>query len=137
MIFQSFDQNLVCCPLSRLFAKSVMSQMNNSHWNCTTKLHKMSLFMKKHRPSTLILRYVREEVNVRVFEVKLPQLVQWNPRKIKKYENMCTKSVEGCSTMASQILANCHLEWAANKTYRNHNFWIENPNLLKLSLLCF
>ena len=69
----------------------------------------MALFMRKHCPFTLILRYVREGVNVHAFKVKLPKPGKLNPQKnLKKYENMCTKSVEGCSSMASQILANCH-----------------------------
>ena len=38
-----------------------------------TNFYKISLFMKMHLPSSLILRYVRSEMNVHAFMIELDQ----------------------------------------------------------------
>ena len=55
-----------------------------------TILYKILLFMKLNLPSSFILRYVRAGMNVHAFINEL------DPRKMKKFENLCTKSMESC-----------------------------------------
>ena len=42
---------------------------------------------------------------VHAFMIELDQLDYWYPRKNKKFEILCTKSMESCSLVISQILA--------------------------------
>ena len=72
---------------------SVMSQQYNCLMELYTNFLQNLLFMKMYFPSSLILRYVRAEMNVHAFMNELDQKDYWYPRKIKNCENLCTKSM--------------------------------------------
>ena len=91
---------------------------------------KILLFMKMHLPPTCILKYVRSEMIVHASIIKLDQLDYLYPRKIQNFENLCIKSMESCSLVISQILAELRPERAAYKT-------LHYLNLLKSLLLGF
>ena len=52
---------------------SVMSQQYNCLMELYTNFYKILLFMKMYLPSSLILRYVRAEMNVHAFINELDQ----------------------------------------------------------------
>ena len=52
---------------------SVMSQQYNCLMELYTKFYKISLFMKMYLPSSLLLRFVRVEMNVHAFMNELDQ----------------------------------------------------------------
>ena len=60
--------------------------------------------MKMYLPSSFILRYVRAEMNVHAFMIKLDQQDYWYPRQFFLGEILFTKSMESCSLVISQIL---------------------------------
>ena len=62
---------------------SVMSQQYKFLMELYTNFTKFSLFMKMHRPSTFILRYVRAKMIVHAFMIELDQLDYRYPRKKK------------------------------------------------------
>ena len=61
--------------------------------------------MKMHLPSSFILRYVSAKIIKHAFMIELDELDQSYPRKNKNCEILCTKSMESCSVVISQILA--------------------------------
>ena len=61
--------------------------------------------MKIDLPSTFILAYVRAKMIMHAFMIEIDQLDYWYPRKNKNCEILCTKSMESCSLVISQILA--------------------------------
>ena len=75
--------------------------------------------MKIYLPSTFILRYVRAKMIVDAFIIELDGLDYWDPRKHKDCEILCTKSMESCSLVISQILAEFRLERVTYKTLRS------------------
>ena len=99
---------------------SVMSQQYNCLMQLYTNFYKISFVMKMYLPSSLILRYVRAEMNVHAFMNELDQMDYWYPRKIKNCENLCTKSMESCPLVISHILAEFHPERATSTTLHNH-----------------
>ena len=52
--------------------------------------------------------YVRAKMIVHAFMIELDHLDYWYPRKIKNFVNICTKSMENCSLVESQILVEFH-----------------------------
>ena len=52
---------------------SVMSQQYNCLMELYTNFYKILLFMKMYLPSSFILRYVRDEMNVHAFMNELDQ----------------------------------------------------------------
>ena len=114
---------------------SVMSQQYNCLMELYTNFYKIFLFMKMYLPSSLILRYVRAEMNVHAFMNELVQKDYWYPRKIKHCENLCTKSMESCPLLISHILTEFHPERASYTTLHNHFSSMDYPNLLKLLLI--
>ena len=121
MIFQSFDQFLVCCPL--MWHSATICDVTTvlvSNWT-VHKFHKILLFMKTYLPSTFILRYVRAKNYCAC-------IYDWTwstglliSKQIKDCENLCicTKSMETYSLVVSQILTEFHPESAAYKTVHN------------------
>ena len=87
---------------------SVMSQQYNCLMELYTNFYKILLFMKMYLPSSFILRYVRAGMNVHAFMNELDQKDCRYPRKIKNFENLCTKSMESCPLVISHILAEFH-----------------------------
>ena len=79
--------------------------------------------MKTHISSTFILRYmyVRAKIIVHAFMTELDQPDYRYPNKIKncKKKNLCTKSMESCSLVVSQILAEFCPERATYITLHN------------------
>ena len=59
--------------------------------------------MKIYLPSTFILKYVGAKMILHAFMIELDQLNYWS-KKFKNFENLCTKSMECCSLVVSQIL---------------------------------
>ena len=60
IIYQSFGKFLVCRPLrwhSATFCDVTTVQLSNGSDGTVHKFHKILLFMKRHLPSTIILRY--------------------------------------------------------------------------------
>ena len=64
-------------------------------------------------------RYVRAKMILHAFMIELDQLDYSYPRKVKNCENLCTISMESCSLVASQILAEFRPERATYKTLHN------------------
>ena len=60
---------------------------------------------------------------VHAFMVDLDQLYYWYLRHIRNVENLCTKSMESCSLVVSQILAELPSGESdnSNKTLQNYN----------------
>ena len=122
--------------VSLIFLISVMSQQYNSLMELYTDFYKILLFMRMYLPSSFILRYVRAEMNVHAFINELDQKKDyWYPRKMKNFENLCTKSMESCPLVMSHILAEFHPEMATYTTLHNHFSLMDYPNLLKVSQL--
>ena len=59
--------------------------------------------MKMYLPSSFMLRYVRAEMNVHAFMNELDQKDYWYARKIKNFENLCTKSMESDITYSGRV----------------------------------
>ena len=74
------------------------------------------LFMKMYLPSTFILRCVRAKMICMHLRLNYDRLDYWYPRKLENCEILCTKSMESCSLVISQMLAEFHLERATYKT---------------------
>ena len=109
MIFQSFDLCLVCRPLRW---HNIATDYNGT----VHKFHKIQLFMKIYLPSAFILGNVRAKMIVHAIMIDLDQPDYWYPRKLKQCEkNLCTKSMERCSLVISQILAEFRPERATYK----------------------
>ena len=106
--------NLVCRPLRCHFDVTTV-QLSNA---TVHKFLKNLTFYEKI--SSLYFLYfgyvIRAKMIVHVFMIELDQPDYWYPRKIKNCENLCTKSMESCSPVASQILAEFRPERATFKT---------------------
>ena len=82
MIFKSFINFVYVALSGGTLLISVMSQQYNCLMELYTNFYKISLLMKMHLPSSLILRYVRAEMNVHAFMNELDQMDHRYPRKI-------------------------------------------------------
>ena len=93
MIFQSFINFVYVALSGGTLLISVMSQQYNCLMELYTNFYKISLFVKMHLPSSLILRYmyVRAEMNVHAFMNELDQMDHRYPRKIKNCEKSMYK----------------------------------------------
>ena len=98
----------------------VMSQQYNCLMELYTNFYKILPFMKMYLPSSFILRYVRADMNEHAFTNELYQTDYWYPRKIWKFKNLCSKSMESCPLVISHILAEFHPERATYTTFHNH-----------------
>ena len=108
MIFESFINFVYVALSGGTLLISVMSQQYNCLMELCTNFHKILFLMKMYLPFYFILRYVRAEINAHAFMHELDQQDYWYPRKMKFFENLCTKSMDSCPLVISHILAEFH-----------------------------
>ena len=113
---------LISCMPSSQLAITVMSQQYNCLMELYTNFYKILNFSWKCIfPLLLYLGMLglRWFCMHKIYDWTWSTGLSWYPRKLKNCEILCTKSMESCSLVTSQILAEFRLERATYKTLHN------------------